>query len=145
MYIAGSFTSWLNYTLNTTSLNIETTERFKTPGRMAKLVFDTETKSYVPHQIFRNTTERPNLITSEDDKSVNTVLYNPLTEQLVYGGDFPSQNNLGLYQLAATPAEELDLLIPAQDYGPPKPDSEFYDCLVDNGVDVVEGANFCCR
>ena len=145
IYVSGSFTSWLNYTLDTSTLEIQTSVRFYTPARMAKLVYDHTLMAYMPKEIFKNETEMPDLVSNVDDKSVNTIIYEKWSGELIYGGDFPSQNNLGRYKLASDPSLERDVLIPNQDYGPPKPDSEFYDCLIDNGVDVVEGANFCCR
>lgn len=76
---------------------------------------------------------------------MNTAVVDASRQKLYFGGDFPSLNNLQLYQMAGTDSDEGPLNIPNEIYGNVSTDSDFYDCLVENEATQLSGANFCCR
>jgi len=144
IYLGGSFNNWMQYFLDPKTLAITKTIRFTTPQHMAKLVWSDTDKLYAPQSVFVDPALSP-VFDEAIDISVNTILVDEEAGEMLYGGEFPSQNNIGHFRLASSPSGEAQLNFPNEVYAPTEPDSEFYDCQTANGANMLSGANFCCR
>jgi ABC-type multidrug transport system ATPase subunit len=151
IYVGGSFNNWMNYTLDGETFDISKNVRFAALEHVAMLVWNDDTKGYVASSVFNEGSDEdhePIIVMKEGlDLSVNSIMINGVgdTREMVFGGEFPSQNNIARFSIGDDHRVVAKLNIPNENYSPAKIDSEFYDCQIDNDATTLSGANFCCR